>query len=228
VTLQRSSACSLTICRSQRGSRFNGCLLFMNSHYLRDDSLPYWQNNVDASIIFHSFAHRPERAKAWLTARHVSNDDAAMMRGHFRCGLLTNHTYSWTFTPGHRGDLAIVLPVLEGGRLVDFVAMSRHNENAMWGCCTGVGQFVGRFSGATVKVYKTPLAWLTSGNGVLPLCKSFFPLLQLADNIVAGDGDHAWHIANHGFVYPAERLGLDCDDAEQRALDKISFDEGTA
>lgn len=200
----------------------------MNSLHLRDPSLPYWRNNVDAESIFYSFAHRPERAKAWLAARHTSSDDAVMMRGHFEGGVLSSHTYSWTFTPGGRGDLAVVVPVLDGSRLVDFIAMSRNDENAIWGCCTGAGQFVGRFTGASVNVHRTPLAWLMSGDGVLPLSKSFFPLLQLADSIVANDGDHAWDIANQAFIYPAERLGLDCDAAEQRALDKISFDEATA
>jgi hypothetical protein len=202
--------------------------------YLRDSSLPFWQNNVDAESIFEAFSHRPERARTWLRHRNVSEtcsgfERAVMMHGHFEGGILQNYIYRWTFTPGRKGDLAIVVPVLEGGgRLVDFVAMSRHDENAIWGCCTGVGRYVGEFSAARVAVHKTPLAWLLSGDGVLPLAKSFFPLLQFANNIVARDGDHAWELANQAFLYPAERLGLDVECAEQAAFDRISFDEATA
>jgi hypothetical protein len=200
--------------------------------YLRDHTLPFWQNNVDAQSIFKAFAHRPERAKAWLRNRNVSEtcngfERAVMMHGHFEGGILNNHTYSWTFTPGCRGDLAIVVPVYNGGQLVDFLAMSRHDENFVWGCCTGAGQYVGHFSAASISVHKTPLVWLLSGHGVLPLAKSFFPLLQFAGSIVASDGDHAWYIANQAFIYPAERLGLDREDAEQSAFDRISF-EATA
>ena len=210
------------------------------SIYNRDDSLPYWQNYVDAQSIFENFAHRPEKAKSWLRYRNVSEacigfERAGMMNGHFEGGILHNHTYSWTFTPGRKGDLAIVVPVYDGGRLVDFVAMSRHDHN-VWGCVTGHGQYVGQFVSSThdrklpvtLNVHKVPIAWLTSGDGVLPLAKSFFPLLQFAHNIVARDGDHAWDIANQAFIYPAERLGLDCEGAEQAALDRISFDEATS
>jgi hypothetical protein len=208
--------------------------------YLRDCSLPYWQANVDTQSIFDAFSHRPEKAQAWLRYRKVSEtcsgfEQAVMMNGHFEGGILGNHTYNWTFTPGRKGDLAIVLPVLNGGRLVDFVAMSRHDHN-VWGCCTGAGQFVGQFVSSThdrslpitLNVHKTPMSWLTSGGGILPLAKSFFPLLQFAHNIVARDGDHAWEIANQVFVYPAERFGLDCEAAEQAALDRISYNEATA
>jgi hypothetical protein len=202
------------------------------SFYNRDDSLPYWQNYVDAESIFQAFAHRPERAKAWLRYRNVSEtcsgfERAVMMHGHFEGGILHNHTYSWTFTPGRRGDLAIVVPVVSGYRLVDFVAISRHDDN-VWGCCTGTGQFVGQFVSSTLNVHQTPISWLASGDGVLPLAKSFFPLLQFANNIVARNGDHAWDIANQTFIYPAERLGLDCESAERSALDRISFDEAAA
>jgi hypothetical protein len=43
------------------------------------------------------------------------------MHGHFEGGVLCNHTFCWTFTPGHKGDSGIVVPVYDGGRLIDFV-----------------------------------------------------------------------------------------------------------
>ena len=210
------------------------------SIYDRDPTVPFWRSNVDVDLLFNAHAHRPEKAQSWLRYREVSEtcsgfERAVMMRGHFEGGILGNHTYHWTFTPTYKGDLAIVVPVLDGGRLVDFVAISRHDPD-VWGCCTGAGQYVGQFVGpahdralpVTLRVHKEPIAWLTSGEGILPLSKAFFPLLLFASSIVAKDGDHAWEIANQAFVYPAERLGLDCNTAEQAAFDTISFDEVAA
>jgi hypothetical protein len=48
------------------------------------------------------------------------------MKGHFEGGILGNHTFCWTFTPTHKGEPAIVLPVYEHGRLVDLLAIARH------------------------------------------------------------------------------------------------------
>ncbi|WP_143029630.1 hypothetical protein [Bradyrhizobium brasilense] len=204
---------------------------------MRDHTLPYWRNNVDAESIFEGFSHRPERAKAWLRHRKVSEtcigfECAVMMNGHFEGGVLSDHTYHWTFTPGRKGDHAIVVPVYEQGRLVDMLAISRH-DHRVWGCVTGAGQYVGNFTDASrtdrtqpavVHVHDTPYSWFMSGcEGILPLAKAFFPLMQLASSIVAQGYEHAWQIANEAFIYPAERLGLDCEAAELAAFDRISF-----
>jgi hypothetical protein len=207
------------------------------SFYNRDPSLPYWQANVDTQSIFDAFSHRPEKAQAWLRYRDVCEtsvtfNEARIMRGHFEGGILGRHTYHWTFTPTYKGDPAIVLPVYEHGRLVDLLAIARHDYR-IWGCTTGAGQSVGQFVcpthdrslPVTLSVHETPISWLTSGQGILPLSKSFFPLLQFAHSIIAQDGEHAWEIAHQAFIYPAERLGLDCNAAEQAAFDRISFDE---
>jgi hypothetical protein len=147
-----------------------------------------------------------------------------MMRGHFEAGSLGAHTYHWTFTPTYKGDPAIVVPVHEQGRLVDLLAIARHNFR-VWGCCTGAGQYVGKFANP-LPVHDTPYSWLMSDcDGVLPLAKSFFPLMQFASSIVAQDGNHAWEIAHQAFIYPAERFGLDCNAAEQAAFDRISFED---
>jgi hypothetical protein len=197
------------------------------SVYSRDDSLPYWRANVDVDSLFAAHAHRPERAQAWLKFRDVSEPSAVMMRGHFELGILSDHTYHWTFTPTAAGQIAIVLPVYEGGRMVDLLAISRH-DRTVWGCATGAGQFIGKFTDP-LAVHDTPHSWLTSNcDGVLPLAKAFYPLMQFASRIIAQGSYHAWEIANRAFIYPAERFGLDGDAAEQAAFDRISFDEEAA
>ena len=211
------------------------------SFYDRDPTVPFWRSNVDVDSLFASHTHRSEKAQAWLRYREVSEtctgfQHATLMRGHFEGGILGLHTYHWTFTPTYKGDRAIVLPVYEHGRLVDLLAIARH-DCRIWGCVTGVGQYVGDFCDPTredrslpisLQVHKTATSWLTSGMGVLPLSKGFFPLLQFAHSIIAQDGPHAWEIANQAFIYPAERLGLDCNAAEQAAFDRISFDEAAS
>jgi hypothetical protein len=207
--------------------------------YNRDSTVPFWRSNVDVDALFENHAYRPERAQAWLRWRYVSESTAefrqvVMMRGRFEFGLLGYHTYCWTFTPTYADELAIVFPVYEDYRLVDLLAISRHNHS-VWGCVTGAGQYVGDFSNEgredrtlpiIMHVHNTPCGWLMSNcNGILPLAKAFFPLMQFASSIVAQDAKHAWEIANETFIYPAERFGLDCNAAEQAAFDRISFDE---
>jgi hypothetical protein len=201
------------------------------SFYDRDPTVPFWRSNVDVDSLFAAHAHRPDRAQAWLKFRDVSGcsilEQAVMMRGHFELGILSDHTYHWTFAPTHAGGLAIVLPVYERGRLVDLLAISRH-DHTVWGCCTGAGQFIGKFADP-LTVHGTPHSWFTNNcDGVLPLAKGFYPLMQFAASIIAQHGDHAWEIAHQVFIYPAERFGLDCDAAEQAAFDRISFDEEAA
>ncbi|SHG69588.1 hypothetical protein SAMN05444169_3707 [Bradyrhizobium erythrophlei] len=153
-----------------------------------------------------------------------------MMRGRFELGLLALHTYHWTFTPTHTGGLAVVLPVYEDFRMVDLLAISRH-DHSVWGCVTGIGQYIGSTAQGRTKldsplrVYKNPINWLLANcEGILPLSKSFFPLLQHAPCIIAEGYEHACEISELAFVGPAERLFLDCDAAERAALDRIAFE----
>jgi hypothetical protein len=152
------------------------------------------------------------------------------MRGHFELGLLACHTFCWTFTPTYDGELAIVFPVYEDHRLVDLLAISRH-DHSVWGCCTGAGQYVGSTAAyrkslnSPLRLYKTPINWLLANcEGILPLSKAFLPLLQHASSIIAESYEHAWEISELAFTAPAERLFLDCDAAEQAALNKVSFE----
>jgi hypothetical protein len=203
--------------------------------YDRDPSVPFWRSNTNVDSLFAAHAHSHERAQAWLRFRDATDtitNEAAMVRGHFELGLLAYHTYTWSFTPTHKGEPAIVLPVYENFRMVDLLAISRHDPHNIWGCTIGDGQFIG--STATnrkdrtspLRVYKTPINWLLGNcDGILPLSKSFFPSLQHAPSIIAAEGlEHAWEISEYAFMAPAERLGLDCDAAERDALNKIGFE----
>jgi len=200
------------------------------SFYDRDPTVPYWRSNVDVDSLFAAHAHSPDRAQAWLKFRDVSEPTAVMMRGHFEGGILGDHTYPWTFTPTHNGELAIVLPVYERCQLVDMLAVSRH-DHSIWGCVTGAGQYVGstttrrKNTDSPLRVYKTPITWfLSSCEGILPLSKSFYPLLQQAPRIIAENYEHACEVAELAFMAPAERLCLDCNRAEFEAGNKIGFE----
>jgi hypothetical protein len=193
--------------------------------YHRDPSAPYWRSNVDIDSLFTAHAHRPERAQSWLSHRQVSEscfgfERAVTMRGHFEGGILGDHTYNWTFTPGPRGDLAIVLPVFNDYRLADFVAMSRH-DHEVWGCVTGAGQQLGDIT-TPLRIYRTPADWLASDcDGIVPLSNAFFPLLQNAPTLVAADDDHAWDLAHRVFISPAAKFGADQGAAEELAYERI-------
>jgi hypothetical protein len=200
------------------------------SVYNRDDSVPYWRSNVDVDSLFAAHAHSPDRAEAWLKFRDVADPTAVMMRGHFEGGILGDHTYHWTFTPTHASGLAIVLPVYERGRLVDLLAISRH-DHTVWGCLTGAGQYLGstalhrKDNESPLRVYKSPINWLLANcEGILPLSKSFYPSLQQAKRIIAESYEHACEIAELAFTAPAERLFLDYGRAEFDAGNKIGFE----
>jgi hypothetical protein len=193
--------------------------------YHRDSSVPYWRSNTDIESLFAAHSHRPERAQAWLRHRQVSEvcfgfERAVTMRGHFEGGILGNHTYNGTFTPGHRGDLAIVIPVFNEYRLADLVAMSRH-DHTVWGCVTGSGQYVGDIT-TPLRVHRTPADWLANDcDGIVPLSKASFPFLQNAPKLIAADDDHAWDLAYQIFINPAAKFGADQVAAEELAYERI-------
>jgi hypothetical protein len=193
--------------------------------YHRDPTVPFWRFNVDADALFEAHAHRPDRAQAWLRHRNVSKScpgfrDAVMMKGHFEAGILSNHAYHWTFTPGHEGDLAIAIPVLHDCRLADFVVISRQ-DHTVWGCCTGGGQYLGAIT-SPLRVHRTVADWLANDcDGILPLSKTFLPLLRNAPKIIAEDDDHAWELAYRVFIDPAAAFGGDQDEAEKQAHSRI-------
>jgi hypothetical protein len=193
--------------------------------YDRDPTVPFWRSNVDVDSLFAAHAHRPDRAQAWLKFRDVSEtchgfEQAVMIRGHFECGILGNHTYHWTFTPTYTGDLAIVVPVYRDCRLVDLVAMSRH-DHTVWGGVTGAAMYLGDVT-TPLRVHRTLADWLANDcDGVLPLSKGFFPLLQNAPSIVAADDDHAWDLAFRVFIESAAQFGADQGEAEELAFTRI-------
>jgi hypothetical protein len=147
------------------------------SFYDRDPTVPFWRSNVDVDSLFAAHAHRPDRAQSWLKYREIPEHvEAVMMRGHFEGGILGSHTYHWTFRPTHTGELAIVFPVYEQHRLVDLLAISRHNPR-VWGCVTGAGQYVGSFADPNredrttpivLAIHKTPYNWLLANYEARP------------------------------------------------------------
>lgn len=193
--------------------------------YHRDPTVPFWRLNADANALFEAHAHRKDRAQAWLRFREVSDAcsgfrDAMMMRGHFEGAILSNHTYHWTFTPGHKGDLAIALPVFRDSRLSDFVAISRH-DHTVWGCCTGAGQCLGVIT-SPLRVHRTVANWLANDcDGILPLSRTFLPLLGNAPKLIAEDDDHAFELADRVFIDPAGWVGGDQNAAETLAYRRI-------
>jgi hypothetical protein len=208
--------------------------VFNMSIYHRDPTVPFWRSNTDVEQLFEAHAYHPEHAQAWLEWRYVSEqttfEQAVMMRGRFELGLLGYHTYTWSFTPTHTGEPAIVLPVYHDCRMVDLLAISRRCHS-VWGCTTGAGQYMGSTTEhredrtSPWRVYRSPITWLLANcDGVLPLSKSWLPLLQSAPSLIAESYGHACEISELGFSGPAERLGFDCESAEQAALNKITFE----
>ena len=98
----------------------------LSTFYDRDPTVPFWRSNTNVGQLFDAHAHRPDRAQAWLQWLYVSEqatfEQAVMMRGKFELGLLGYHMYTWSFTPTHTGEPAIVLPVYEDFRMVDLLA----------------------------------------------------------------------------------------------------------
>ena len=194
--------------------------------YQHDSSLPYWRNYIDVDSLFAANAHNPERAQAWLRYRRVSDSctgfaQAVMMNGRFEGGIFSSRTHHWTFTPGHSGDLAIVIPVFDDCRMVDFVAMSRH-DHTVWGCTTGNGQYIGTLAATPLRVHRSLAGWLANDcDGVLPLSKGFYPQLRNAPKLVAEDEDHAWELSERVFVDPAIRFGCDAGEAEDQSFEQI-------
>ena len=123
-----------------------------------------------------------------------------------------------------------MLPVYEGCRLVDLLAISRH-DHTVWGCVTGAGQSIGnpaagrKDRSSPLRIYRTPVNWLLNNcEGILPLAKSFFPLLQNAKMIIAEGYEHACDISEYAFARPAEQLYFDYEEAEIASLSRIAFE----
>jgi hypothetical protein len=194
--------------------------------YHLDPTVPYWRSNVDIEQLFTAHAHNPERAQAWLRYREVSQtctgfEQAVIVKGHFELGILGNNTFNWTFTPGRKGDLAIALPVFNEYRLADFVAMSRH-DHEIWGACTGTGEYIGDLAVSPLRIHRSLAGWLANDcDGIVPLSKAFFPLLQNAPRIIAEDDDHAWDLAYRVFIDPATKFERDEGEAEELAYERI-------
>jgi len=97
----------------------------------------------------------------------LHDDGKVKMRGKFQAAHLPDHTYSHIFQPDDNGDLTHVIPIYDGCRVVDVVAIS----GDCWGCVSGAGKYLGTITG---RVYDSISAWMAGDEvGALPLKKSF-------------------------------------------------------
>jgi hypothetical protein len=142
-------------------------------------------------------------------------DGVVQMRGKFQAAKLDDYCYDFIFLPTEDGNLTHVIPVFKGCSIIDIVAVC----SDCWGAVTGQGTHLGTLADP-LRVYDTPDSWLAGEDGVLPLAKSFFKSVHLANSIVARNAEQ---IAELAFFEPAERFGLDVSAAQQAVLDKISF-----
>jgi hypothetical protein len=107
------------------------------------------------------------------------DDGSIRMNGVFK----TAPTYSgFTFQPDDDGESTVVVPVYDSVGLIDVVAI----EGNVYGAVTGAASHLGTGN----RVHKTPAEWLAADDGVLVLSKSFLPMLQMADSIIADDAEH--------------------------------------
>ena len=117
-------------------------------------STTYWRNTADVYDLYHHRARRHDDCKV-------------KMRGTFQAANLPDKTYDNIFVPDDEGDLTHVIPIFEGCRVIDIVAMG---EGDVWACVTGAGTHLGTITG---RVYDTLASWLAGEIGIVPLSKSF-------------------------------------------------------
>jgi hypothetical protein len=90
------------------------------------------------------------------------------MRGTFKPSPSAEYTYDYIFVPNDDGELTFVIPVFDGGGLIDIIAVGAH----VWGAVTGHGLYIGTLADP-LRVYRSPADWIAGDIGVLPLSKSF-------------------------------------------------------
>ena len=137
-----------------------------------ESSLPYWRNTDDIYEFYRTGARRHD-------------DGLVKMRGTFRAALLNEFTYDNIFVPTDDGEPTFVIPVFEGCRVIDIVAIG----NNVWGCVTGAGQYIGTLANP-LRAYRSPRSWLEGDIGILILAKSFYETL-FAESVIAEDAARA-------------------------------------
>lgn len=185
-----------------------------------DPECPYWQSDVDAAELlenhklgcggFSDWLDR-EADGTWYT-NEPNGTPVFAMCGKFEALIWPDRCHQFTFTPGAGDTLALVVPVIEGGLIVDLIAMAAHDE-LVWGCVTGRGGIAGNeVEGEPLRVYQSAWQWLLwDSDGVLPLDKSAYPRLAkysfvdpLENRLLLAESlDHADEISWQAFVKPA-------------------------
>lgn len=185
-----------------------------------DPACPYWQSDFDAGELLEKYKLGCGGFSDWLDREsgdswYSDEPRGALvyaMRGHFEPLIWPDRCHQYTFTPGAGGTLALVIPVVEDGRVIDLVAMAAHHE-WIWACVTGRGTVTGNETeGEPLRIYKTAWQWLLwDCDGVLPLDKSVYPGLaeidfsRSADNrVLLAEGlDHADELIYRVYAKPA-------------------------
>jgi hypothetical protein len=108
-------------------------------------------------------------------ARRNDSDGTIEMRGTFRHA--PTHS-GYIFHPNDDGEPTLVVPVFDGCGLIDIVAI----DGNVYGAVTGAASYLGTLT-SQCRVHRTPTDWLAGDDGILPLAKSFYPLMRLAESI---------------------------------------------
>lgn len=185
-----------------------------------DPACPYWQSDVDAGELLEQHKIGNGGFSDWLD-RGVDDDwfskepngtPVYAMRGNFEPLIWPDRCHQFTFTPGAGDTLALVVPVTEGGLIVDLIAMAA-NDEWVWGCVTGRGGVAGNeVEGEPLRVYKSAFQWLLwDCDGALPLDKSAYPTLAEVDfsssannRLLLAEGlDHADELVYRVYAKPA-------------------------
>ena len=115
------------------------------------------------------------------------------------CGLDHIHANGPWFQPDPAGDPEIIMPVMEGGEVVDLVAFMPHRPGR-WHIRTGACPLLGIDNmgvwSESLRVWRTPLDYLRASlQGVVVLSWSAaIPLLTCTREIVAEDVEHGREI----------------------------------
>jgi hypothetical protein len=155
--------------------------------------------------------------------------------------LNVSHIYKYQFTPDVNGSFrAVVMPVMEHGRMVDIVAFrqsANRKKPDVWATVTGAGRFLNR-DAIYDKSRTEPLIvcqswwqWVRTGcSGVLPLRVSAIPELRDAGDVVVCDSSHAQQLLFEAYLWPtnADPSGMIWKAAREKGRHHIIIDDGHA
>ena len=193
----------------------------------------------DALTIFQKHAWDGPRVDAWLDYLYCDRDAVrgrtplGEARGEFSDNLGANLPWR-TFTPRPDGsDRAILFPLIEGGEVVDLLAISKRTTS-VWATVTEAGRAAGfdliGASDEPLMIHRNAWDWLLQGCvGVLPLKAEVYLELERAPTLLALDLDHADELIEKVFEAAAlrrpGRTWVDVNNAELAGQERIFVDD---